>query len=347
MPRVILGVAAITATLIAAPLSATAAPKLQMPASPTAPTTSAQVQIVLARLAKSNEQLTEKYNLAQINVDKAQQAAAAAATDAQQAKIALTVARRALANSLAAQYKGSSFSRTAALLASDSGQNYIEKMQSLNFLAMHQKEVSSVAGQALATSVKAEAKATSLVASAVAQRAEVAKQRNSLSGEIDKQRKLFDSLSAAERAAFLARQAPAPTKTQLQSIQTPATAAPAAASSKGAAAAVAAAMSQQGKPYVWGAAGPDSYDCSGLTMWAWAQAGVSLPHQSAEQQALGTPVSQGQLQPGDLVFFGSPAYHVGMYIGNGMMVHAPTTGDVVKVSPLAYMSDYSGATRVG
>jgi cell wall-associated NlpC family hydrolase len=106
-------------------------------------------------------------------------------------------------------------------------------------------------------------------------------------------------------------------------------------------------MSQQGKPYVWGAAGPDSYDCSGLTMWAWAQAGVSLPHQSAEQQALGTPVSQGQLQPGDLVFFGSPAYHVGMYIGNGMMVHAPTTGDVVKVSPLAYMSDYSGATRVG
>jgi cell wall-associated NlpC family hydrolase len=316
-----------------------------MPASPTAPTTSAQVQIVLARLAKSNEQLTEKYNLAQINVDKAQKAAAAAATQAQQAKIALTVARRALANSLAAQYKGSSFSRTAALLASDSGQNYIEKMQSLTFLAMHQKEVSSVAAQALATSVKAEAKATSLVASAVVQRADVAKQRDALSGEIDKQRKLFDSLSAAERAAFLARQAPAPTKTQLQSVQTPV--APAAAKSNGAAAAVAAAMSQRGKPYVWGAAGPDSYDCSGLTMWAWAQAGVSLPHQSAEQQGLGTPVSQDQLQPGDLVFFGSPAYHVGMYIGNGMMVHAPTTGDVVKVSPLAYMSDYSGATRVG
>jgi cell wall-associated NlpC family hydrolase len=343
MSRVVLGVAAVTGALLAAPLSATATPHPQMPASPSAPTTSAQVQIVLARLAKSNEQLTEKYNLAQINVDKAQQAAAAAANEARQAKIALAVARRALANSLAAQYKGSSFSRTAALLASNSGQNYIEKMQSLNFLAMHQKEVSSVAGQALVTSAKAEANATSAVASAVAQRAEVAKQRDALSAEIDKQQKLFDSLSAAERAAFLARQAPAPTTTQLQSV----TAAPAVATSKGAAAAVAAALSQRGKPYVWGAAGPDSYDCSGLTMWAWAQAGVSLPHQSAEQQALGTPVSQDQLQPGDLVFFGSPAYHVGMYIGNGMMVHAPTTGDVVKVSPLAYMSDYSGAARVG
>ena len=62
---------------------------------------------------------------------------------------------------------------------------------------------------------------------------------------------------------------------------------------------------------------------------------------------MGTPVSRGDLQPGDLVFFGSPAYHVGLYVGDGMMIHAPTSGDVVKMSPLSYMSDYSGATRVG
>src|SRR5205807_9412848 len=110
-----------------------------------------------------------------------------------------------------------------------------------------------------------------------------------------------------------------------------------------AAAAVNAAMSQRGKPYVWGAAGPDSYDCSGLTMWAWGQAGVSLPHQSADQQAMLPAVDRSQLQPGDLVFFGSPAYHVGMYIGNGNMIAAPHTGDVVRIE--AVYSAVSGYGR--
>ena len=106
------------------------------------------------------------------------------------------------------------------------------------------------------------------------------------------------------------------------------------------------ALSKLGAPYVWGAAGPDSFDCSGLTMWAYAQVGVSLPHSSRAQYSCGQRVSKADLAPGDLVFFGlARIHHVGMYIGGGNYVHAPTTGDVVKISSLAARTDYVGACR--
>ena len=116
------------------------------------------------------------------------------------------------------------------------------------------------------------------------------------------------------------------------------------APSAGAQAAVDAALSQVGKPYQWGAAGPDSYDCSGLTMWAWAHAGVSLPHNSQMQYDATPRVAQGDWQPGDLLFYGSPIHHVAMYIGGGRMVEAPYTGSQVRVVS-AYRSDYVGAGR--
>lgn len=94
------------------------------------------------------------------------------------------------------------------------------------------------------------------------------------------------------------------------------------------------ACAQLGKPYVWAADGPGSYDCSGLTLAAWARGGVSLPHSSRMQAGYGTPVSRSNLRVGDLVFFYSPISHVGIYIGNGLMIHAPHTGDVVKIAPL-------------
>jgi cell wall-associated NlpC family hydrolase len=95
-----------------------------------------------------------------------------------------------------------------------------------------------------------------------------------------------------------------------------------------------------GKPYVWGAAGPDNYDCSGLTMQAWAHAGVVLLHYTGYQWAEGPHVPLDQLQRGDLVFYATntadPAsiHHVGMYIGNGMMVDAPYTGATVRIDPV-------------
>ena len=105
-------------------------------------------------------------------------------------------------------------------------------------------------------------------------------------------------------------------------------------------------MAQLGDPYVWAAAGPDAFDCSGLMQYAYAAAGISLPHSSSMQSTMGVPVSRSELQPGDLIFFYSPVSHVGMYIGNGQMVHASTSGSPVKIAPVDYMPSYHSARRI-
>jgi cell wall-associated NlpC family hydrolase len=117
-------------------------------------------------------------------------------------------------------------------------------------------------------------------------------------------------------------------------------------SSERAKVAVQTALDQIGDPYVYGAAGPDAFDCSGLTMYAWAAAGVSIPHASGMQPGAGTPVSLSALMPGDLVFYYSPISHVGMYIGNGQVVHAPHPGSSVEIVPLNSMP-VASAVRIG
>jgi cell wall-associated NlpC family hydrolase len=122
-------------------------------------------------------------------------------------------------------------------------------------------------------------------------------------------------------------------------------AAPAVAPNQAAQTAVDTALAQQGKPYAWGGAGPNSFDCSGLAQFAYAAAGVSLPHSSSTQSTLGVPVNRANLQPGDLVFFYSPVSHVAIYIGNGQIVQASTYGQPVAVTNLDYMPGYNSARR--
>jgi peptidoglycan DL-endopeptidase CwlO len=107
---------------------------------------------------------------------------------------------------------------------------------------------------------------------------------------------------------------------------------------------VAFARSRLGCPYVWAASGPNAFDCSGLAMWCYGKVGISLPHSSAEQYNSGQHVSRKDLQPGDLVFFGSSIHHVGIYIGGGEMIEAPYTGARVRIAS-AFRSDYHGACR--
>jgi cell wall-associated NlpC family hydrolase len=123
-------------------------------------------------------------------------------------------------------------------------------------------------------------------------------------------------------------------------------AAPAAAASSAAQTAVNTALAQVGDRYVYGATGPNSFDCSGLTSFSYKAAGISLPRTSKAQSAFGTPVSKGNLQPGDLVFFYSPVSHVAMYIGNGQIVHALNSSKPVQVMKLDSMPSYAGARRV-
>jgi cell wall-associated NlpC family hydrolase len=130
-----------------------------------------------------------------------------------------------------------------------------------------------------------------------------------------------------------------------QASTTPATpTAVAQAATAAAQTAVNTAMAQRGKPYGWGAAGPNAFDCSGLTTFSYRAAGISLPRTTGAQAHVGAPVARANLVPGDLVFFYSGS-HVGIYVGNNQVVHAPTAGDVVKVANMAYMP-FSSARRV-
>jgi cell wall-associated NlpC family hydrolase len=160
-------------------------------------------------------------------------------------------------------------------------------------------------------------------------------------------------LAAQQAAAAAARRARLSTATE-EAASTPSAVAdasipqaPPADAGRGAQV-VAIAMQYLGTPYVWGAASPSGFDCSGLTMYVFAQVGISLPHYAAAQYGMGVPVSRDQLQPGDLVFFHGLG-HMGMYIGGGSFIHAPHTGDVVKISSLSegyYTANWVGARRV-
>jgi peptidoglycan DL-endopeptidase CwlO len=170
-----------------------------------------------------------------------------------------------------------------------------------------------------------------------------------IEGQQDEIRELNAAIARAERrvAARAAAAAEAAGTTAAAPVSSaPVNIKPAPAPNPRAQTAVEAALSQVGKPYQWGAAGPNSYDCSGLTMWAWAQAGISLPHNSGAQYSATPRVDRSDLVPGDLVFFGSPIHHVAMYIGNGRTVEAPYSGEQVRIGSMA-RSDYVGAGRPG
>lgn len=162
--------------------------------------------------------------------------------------------------------------------------------------------------------------------------ARMAEEQTTLDARVDEAEALLDRLKAEEREELLSRDsARLPSDVPV---------------SGRAAAAVRYAMAQVGKQYVFGAAGPNTFDCSGLTMLAWAQAGVSLPHSSSAQFNSGPRVAASDLRPGDLVFYYSPISHVGMYIGNGLIVDASNPRTDVRVTGL-YSMPYVGAVRPG
>jgi cell wall-associated NlpC family hydrolase len=295
----------------------------------------------LHQLAQQNELLAEQANLATADVAAKQDALAAARTAAAAAAATYAEQREELRHMLASQYEGSSFSHTGALLNSSSGASYIDQVNQLNMLAMHRADVLAAVTTAKKTADTAQATADKLLTAANAKSALLKKQQSDLAGEQVKYQSLLSTLTAAERAAYTSYDAPAPA--QIAAL----TATPVHAGTAAAQAAVDFAMAQVGKPYVYGSGGPNSYDCSGLTMASWRAGGISLPHNAAAQYGYGTHVAQADLQPGDLIFFYHPISHVTIYIGNGLMVSAPTEGEPVKIATVAgSQRDYVGATRL-
>jgi len=338
-----IGSVVVLGAILAAPLAAHALPHSAEPAVAAKPLTKAQVIAKLHSLGKSSEQLSEQLNQAKIDTAKAQLAVTAATRAADLAQQQLRTAQQQLAISLASQYKSASFSRTVALLSSNSTENYLQTVQTMNLLTEHQGQVASMAANAITVADAATAQAKAAATAASRKQAELVKRQQALKAEVAKYQALLATLTAAERARYF-NPAPPPSPAVVNQVFSGSVGS---TGSGNAATAIQTARNQLGKPYSYGASGPNSFDCSGLTMFSWGHAGVSLPHSAAAQQGMGSPVSQSDLQPGDLVFFGSPAYHVALYIGDGMIIHAPTSGDVVKIVSLSSMPDYSGARRVG
>ena len=337
------------AALVLAALLAVLAPGLPASATPgEEPQTSAEAAALVAAKGHELEVVTERFLDAREQL-KAQQAAAQAATAAlEEAEAQLGRAQQAVRGVARSAYTGEGLSTFSAMMTSGSADEFVNRVGVLQMVAGHQNELLDRA--AVANVGAAQARATAEQAAAAAQETfdRVAAQQADLEAQIADYRAVYDRLTDEERAAAVAA-APAAHDDQASRVErtdSEPLSTTVAAGSQAAQVVVDTALAQQGKPYVWAAEGPGSYDCSGLVLYAFAAAGLGVPHSSRMQSEMGTPVSRSQLAPGDLVFFYSPVSHVGIYIGDGKMVHAPTFGDVVKISGVDDMGGYSHAMRL-
>ena len=318
-------------------------------AAPATPSTAAEAAELVAARGHDLEALAEEFNEAREVLRSQQAAAEAAQVELDRSTAALAQAQQSVRGIARSAYTGSGLNSFQALMVSDSADDFVNRMATLQLVAGHQGEVLGVAAEANNAAAAAQAQVQAAVAEAQRQYDAVAAQQADLEAQIAEFRAVRDRLSAEEQRAVAAAAAAAhaPRASRAERTEPPAAAsAPVVADGAAAQVAVDTAMAQRGKPYVWAAAGPGSFDCSGLTQYAFRAAGISLPHSSRMQAQMGQAVSRADLKPGDLVYFYSPVSHIGIYIGGGQMVHAPTSGDVVKVSSVDSMGGYAGARRI-
>ncbi|UOY00751.1 C40 family peptidase [Blastococcus sp. PRF04-17] len=309
-----------------------------------APSNSAEAAALVAAKGHDLEVITERFNEAREALKSQLAIAEAARGELDRATAELATAQQRVRGLARSAYTGEGLGAFQAMLTSDSADAFVDRMATLQLVAGHQNEILDDAAAASATAAQAHATAHRAASEAQEQYDAVTAQQAALEAEVAAYKEAFTQLSAQEQQAAISAHHGEERASRSEEREPVESTGPILAGSSAAQIAIDTAMAQQGKPYVWAADGPGSFDCSGLTQYAFAAAGVSLPHSSRMQSQMGQPVSRDQLQPGDLVFFYSPVSHVGIYIGNGQMVHAPTSGDVVKVAPL--MSGYSGARRI-
>jgi peptidoglycan DL-endopeptidase CwlO len=314
---------------------------------PSAPTTSAQAMAQLKTFNEQFEKVTEQYNDARILLVKRTAESKAAAAKATAAAKSVSAFKGRIKQLVTSENRSDPFGTFGAMLSSDSPGDFAAQASIIDVVSSRRSAVLTEATKASTAAAKAASDAKAAQAAAAKLTKDLAAKRTDLSARAAQSKAMFDRLSGTERQSFLDSQAqPAGDRASRDDSRTPASSAPPVnvPASGGAATAVAVAKSKLGSPYVWAAAGPSTFDCSGLTMYAWAAAGVQLPHSSAMQMSSGTRVSTSALQPGDLVFYGSPVHHVALYVGGGQVIHAPETGDVVRYASVDMMP-ISGAVR--
>jgi cell wall-associated NlpC family hydrolase len=311
---------ALTAALVAAATGLLA----PSPAGAT-PSTVAEAGELMRKAAQELTAVDEQLHEAELIVATQQQAAAAAAEQAVAAHASLAVFEPQLRAIAQSGYTGKTQSRMAAFLTSRSADVLVQRMTTLDVIATRTNAVVAQAAVAQNAAREAQAAADQAAATAEAGAAQLRAQKAEVEKRAATYRADFDRLSAAEQARVT-------TAVAGRSIDAPALAELPVVPGSAAAKAIAAALAQVGDRYEGGGTGPDAFDCSGLTSFAYAAAGISLPHSSRAQSQLGQQVSRQELQPGDLVFYYTPISHVALYIGNGMVVHARTYGKPVAVT---------------
>ena len=290
------------------------------------PATSARLEDQLDQQNRQADQLVEQYNQSNEALKKIRRSLKGLRAEANGAEADVRKLQATLGARASAAYVQGAGSAVAAVLGSDDPAAAIARVQVLDLLAAHDGDLMDqlgVAGKAF------DERQRNLVAAEKAQAAEVqrlAAKKAEVERAADRTRALLSRMRAADRPS-----APSPPSS---GPVAPPPSGGGGGGSGSAAAAVAYARAQVGKPYCYGGAGPGCYDCSGLTMMAWRQAGVSLPHSSASQFNVGRRISASELQPGDLIFYYSPISHVSIYIGGGQRISATHTGDYVRVQSL-------------
>jgi cell wall-associated NlpC family hydrolase len=286
------------------------------------PGSAAQAGEMARKAAEQLAAIDEQVREAEVTVAAQQRAAVAAAAEAAAAHAAVAAYEPQLRAIAQSGYTGKTQSRVAAFLTSDSASELVQQMTTLDLLAAHTNTVVSSVAAAQTTAQQAQAAADQAAATAQAGLEQLKGQQAEVQKQVAAYQADFAQLSAAEQTAVTTAVA-GRAITPPRDLPMP----PGAAGK-----AIATALAQVGDPYQGGAAGPDAFDCSGLMMYAYGAAGVALPHSSRSQSTLGTQVTRAELQAGDLVFFYTPISHVGLYIGDGMMVHARTYGSPVAVT---------------
>ncbi|MDQ2789230.1 MAG: C40 family peptidase [Actinomycetota bacterium] len=329
---------------VAAVLSMPPAFAMADPAPPPAPDPAGTVAQVRA-LSRQAEVITEQWKLAadrllarRADADRAHGDAAAATATADETRAAQSAFRAQVDRLTSATFEGVRISSLTAMLISDSPQQFMDQMSALDVLAVTNRAAMDKLAAAVsrteqaklaATDVETRAAVAELDAARIA--GDVAQARLEMGRQINLVQERLGKLTANERTQYASEgftDYPIDVAGDTVGVR-----------------AVRAALTRQGAPYIWGAEGPNTFDCSGLMMWAYRQAGVNLPRVSFDQVRVGIPVVSGLL-PGDLIGLYSPASHIGMYVGNGLYINAPQSGDVVKVARVPWR-DVTAIRRIG
>ncbi|WP_370592884.1 C40 family peptidase [Streptomyces sp. NBRC 110028] len=300
--------------------------------------TSAQVKAKVDAYQREAEEATEKYDGARAAADRARRSLHRLRDEAARRTARLNTARNALGAFATAQYRSGTVAPTLQLALASSPAQYLQRASLADRAGDRQAVTIASITREERSLRRVRGEAADRLHALRAAQAAASRHKHAVQEKLAAADALLAKLTRAQRDRLRATQ-----EAHASATSTPRHHAPARTGGR-AARAISFAYGAIGKPYVWGATGPYGYDCSGLTQAAWRAAGVSLPRTTYTQINAGRRISRGELAPGDLVFFYSGVSHVGLYIGNGLMIHAPRPGAPVRVAPIDQMP-FAGAAR--